>query len=69
MIPSLYAFHMDKNIWGDPENFRPQRFLDSEGNFSLKKDITLPFGAGKYTYNEEMFHFFRKKNFKSFILL
>lgn len=46
-FPSLFAFHQDKEIWKDPENFRPERFLDENGKLSLKKDISLPFGAGK----------------------
>lgn len=39
--------HMDKEYWGDPEAFRPERFFNAEGKIDLKKDITLPFGAGK----------------------
>ncbi|KAI5703726.1 hypothetical protein M8J75_015306 [Diaphorina citri] len=46
MIPSLYCLHNDPDIWGDPENFRPERFLDSNGQLK-KKDRTLPFGFGK----------------------
>lgn len=47
MFPSLYALHMDKDYWGDPENFRPERFLDENGKLDLKLDKSLPFGAGK----------------------
>ncbi|EDV93260.1 GH18361 [Drosophila grimshawi] len=47
IIPSLYALHTDKRIWSDPENFRPERFLDADGKLSLKLDVSLPFGAGK----------------------
>ncbi|XP_054747740.1 probable cytochrome P450 304a1 [Anastrepha obliqua] len=47
VIPSLYAFHSDPRVWGDPERFRPERFLDDNGKLCLKKDISLPFGAGK----------------------
>lgn len=39
--------HHDKELWGDPEKFRPERFFDTDGKVDLKKDITLPFGAGK----------------------
>lgn len=46
MVPGLYAFHNDKDLWGDPQTFRPERFL-VDGKLSLKKDISLPFGAGK----------------------
>lgn len=36
-----------REFWGDPENFRPERFLDERGNLSLRQDISVPFGAGK----------------------
>lgn len=45
VLPNVYAAHHDKEMWGDPENFRPDRFLDEEGK--MKKDMSLPFGAGK----------------------
>lgn len=47
VFPGLYAFHNDVDLWGDPENFRPDRFLDADGKLSLKLDKTFPFGAGK----------------------
>ncbi|CAD6992780.1 unnamed protein product [Ceratitis capitata] len=47
VVPGLYAFHSDEKLWGDPENFRPERFLNEDGKLCLKKDITLPFGGGK----------------------
>ncbi|XP_068081913.1 probable cytochrome P450 304a1 [Anabrus simplex] len=46
MITCLWSMHMDKDFWGDPEVFRPERFLDEKGLLK-KKDYTLPFGAGK----------------------
>ncbi|KAK3923757.1 Methyl farnesoate epoxidase [Frankliniella fusca] len=43
---SLWGVMHDKKHWGDPEAFRPERFIDSEGKF--KKDPWLiPFGMGK----------------------
>ncbi|XP_023302400.2 probable cytochrome P450 304a1 [Lucilia cuprina] len=47
VVPSLYGYHNDKRVWGDPENFRPERFLDDKGKLCLKKDVSFPFGAGK----------------------
>lgn len=44
--PNLVMLHMDKEIWGDPENFRPERFI-VDGQLCLAKDKSLPFGAGK----------------------
>ena len=43
---NVYSVHMDKDYWGDPETFRPERFLTPEG--TLRKDERLiPFGKGK----------------------
>lgn len=39
--------HMDEEIWGDPQNFRPERFIKN-GQLDLASDKSLPFGAGKY---------------------
>ncbi|XP_049946241.1 probable cytochrome P450 304a1 [Schistocerca serialis cubense] len=46
VITCLYSMHMDGDLWGDPNTFRPERFLDTDGKI-IKKDFTLPFGAGK----------------------
>jgi len=27
----LYSVHYNPEIWGDPENFRPERFLSKDG--------------------------------------
>ncbi|XP_067003245.1 probable cytochrome P450 303a1 [Anabrus simplex] len=46
----LCNFHitlMDKKTWGDPEAFRPDRFLDEEGKLSVPEQFT-PFGLGKH---------------------
>jgi cytochrome P450 len=43
----LHTLNNDKKIWGDPENFRPERFLGDDGKVCLKKDVSLPFSAGK----------------------
>ena len=46
VVTNLAAMHNDPDLWGDPENFRPERFLTNDGK-SLGKDFTLPFGFGK----------------------
>jgi cytochrome P450 len=42
----LRAIHHDPEIWGDPDNFRPERFIDERGQF-IKHDSFLPFSYGK----------------------
>lgn len=46
IIVNLYSLFRDKEHWGDPEVFRPERFLDANGNY-VKDDWMIPFGAGK----------------------
>jgi cytochrome P450 len=46
MILNLWSFHNDPNFWDDPDLFHPERFLDKKGKL-LKKDYSLPFGAGQ----------------------
>ena len=36
----------DKNYWKDPETFRPERFIDSDGQF-IRDDRCVPFSLGK----------------------
>ena len=47
VMANLMALHNDEDIWGDPKKFRPERFLDTNGKLDLKKDFSLPFGAGR----------------------
>ena len=46
VISNLYAVMHSREIWGDPEVFRPERFLDTEGNVQERKEV-VPFGVGK----------------------
>ncbi|XP_049964331.1 probable cytochrome P450 304a1 [Schistocerca serialis cubense] len=54
VIANLWSMHMDKSVWGDPENFRPERFLNSDGTLCTK-DLTLPFSTGKRVCPGETF--------------
>ena len=46
VIGNLFASHHNPQVWVDPENFRPERFIDAEGK--LKKiDDFIPFSIGK----------------------
>ncbi|XP_012221588.1 probable cytochrome P450 304a1 [Linepithema humile] len=44
IFTNLSAMHHDREMWGDPENFRPERFLKEDGQ--ICKDMSLPFGLG-----------------------
>ena len=37
---------MDPTLWDSPEEFRPNRFLNSEGNV-WKPEYFIPFGVGR----------------------
>lgn len=47
VLAGLFTLHNSKDVWNDPEELKPERFLDSDGKLNLKKDFSLPFGAGK----------------------
>lgn len=49
MLPCFWSAHRDLNIWKDPEEFQPERFLDEKRQL-LKKDFTIAFGAGNFFY-------------------
>ena len=46
VIPLLHAVHMDPEEWEEPEQFRPERFLSTEGKLQKPKHF-MPFGAGQ----------------------
>ncbi|XP_040204353.1 cytochrome P450 2K4-like isoform X2 [Rana temporaria] len=46
VIPLLYSVLRDKEHFQKPEQFYPQHFLDSEGNF-VNNEAFIPFSAGK----------------------
>lgn len=46
VIISLFSVLCDPDHWGDPEVYRPERFLDSNGKF-VKDDWMINFGSGK----------------------
>ncbi|XP_046585105.1 cytochrome P450 2U1-like [Haliotis rubra] len=46
VIPMLDSVLQDPDVWGDPDNFRPDRFLDDNGKI-VKKDEFIPFSLGR----------------------
>ena len=48
IIANLYDVHHDKKIWRDPDVFRPERFLTSDGKGIDKRHPPIaPFGIGR----------------------
>ena len=46
LLLSLWSVLMDEEHWGDPETFRPERFLDESGRFT-RDPYMVPFSAGE----------------------
>lgn len=46
-LASLHALHFDETVWKNPNEFKPERYLDYKGRLSVQKDASLPFGAGR----------------------
>ncbi len=46
---SIYNIHTDRDYWGDPEVFRPERFLENDGKKqkAVRPERLVPFGFGK----------------------
>lgn len=49
VIPLQWALHMDPDVWEDPEEFRPTRFIATDGNL-LKPQEFIPFQTGNFKY-------------------
>ncbi|OXA48871.1 methyl farnesoate epoxidase [Folsomia candida] len=47
LTANLYNVHHSPEIWGDPANFRPERFLSPDATQVVKNDALMPFSWGK----------------------
>jgi len=45
IMSNSYTIHMDQTYWGDPDNFRPERFISQQKFRPDERNI--PFGIGK----------------------
>lgn len=53
ILPSLDSVLLSEEIWGDPYNFRPERFLQDDG--INMKEYVVPFGMGRRScFGEKM---------------
>ena len=46
-MTGIYEIMHDQEYWGDPEVFRPERFLDQETGKFKGSERLVPFGLGK----------------------
>lgn len=44
---NTWGIHRSKEHWGDPESFRPDRFIDENGKVITNDEWFMPFGSGK----------------------
>ena len=51
IIFHLYSALMDPDAWDHPEEFKPERFLNQNGEFDDKKESFIPFSIGKFQLN------------------
>ena len=59
ILPNVWSLHHDEKFWGDPWQFRPERFLDDQGmllpaDHDNRKHL-IPFGAGSRVCVGEVF--------------
>jgi len=48
VVPNIHAIHMDPNLWEQPEQFKPERFINADdGTLSRRPRHFLPFGSGR----------------------
>ena len=45
IVANLWAIHHDPDSWPNPDEFNPERFLDTDGNV-LEKEELIPFSIG-----------------------
>lgn len=47
ILMGLRTVHMDRVHWGDPQQFRPERFLSDAGDELVNTEWLMPFGQGR----------------------
>jgi cytochrome P450 len=47
ILVNLHQLHYDPEIWGDPHNFRPERFISADRKV-IRHEAYMPFGVGEH---------------------
>lgn len=56
VFPNFWAVHNDPNLWKDPHEFNPHRFLNDDGTIvSQKPEHLIPFSIGRRSCPGEVF--------------
>lgn len=50
VIVNIHSVHHDPEVWGDPEVFRPERFLDENGKV-IHSEHFIPYSMGKSIFD------------------
>jgi cytochrome P450 len=54
LIPNLHSILFDPDVFEDPKVFRPERFLDADGNL-INTEQVLVFSVGKNCFISDLF--------------
>ena len=49
IVPNMWAVHHDPDVWTDPDQFKPEHFLNENGEL-LNREELIPFSVGKIFY-------------------
>ena len=47
IVSNIWAVHNDPNVWNEPDQFKPERFLDETGKVRRREEF-MPFSTGMY---------------------
>ncbi len=62
VMPDTYAAHYDVEFWGDPKDFRPERFISEDGKTVLKKEAFMAFMPGTETEDKFLYYINPRKS-------
>ena len=49
LISNIWGVHHDPDVWREPNQFDPSRFLDENGEVIDDNEALIPFSVGKFT--------------------
>ena len=49
VIRNFYAVNNDPKVWNNPQEFRPERFIDENEKYSSGDEPVIEFGTGQWS--------------------